>query len=69
MREPVREWLDEAGYSNGEMDDGFDYADTEGWSSFDEQGQFRSALSGFSDDDEPADEDLAPWEPVGWDDD
>jgi len=70
MRDRVRNLLEEVEYGDGELDDGFDYADAEGWDTFDELGRFQSVLSGFSyDDDELADEDLAPWEPVDWDDD
>jgi len=70
MKDPVREMLDEAGYADGVIDDDFDYANTEGWSAFDEPGQFRTALSGrLYDDDALRDEDCVPWEPVGWDDD
>jgi hypothetical protein len=70
MKDPVREMLDEAGYAEGVIDDDFDYADTEGWSTFDEPDQVRTASSAkLYEDDALRDEDLAPWEPVGWDDD
>jgi hypothetical protein len=70
MKDPVRNMLDEVQYGGGEIDDGFDYADAEGWGSLDELTQLGSALSDFSyDNDQPADEEVAPWKPVGWDDD
>ena len=68
MRDPVQYLLDEQGYDDGTIDDELDYDDTRGWGALDQQVQ--SALSCFMDDeDELTDESLAPWDPVGWDDD
>lgn len=66
MKDPVQYLLDESGYDDGTLDDVLDYAGTRGWGALDQQVQ--SALSCYLDEDEIADESLAPWEPVGWDD-
>jgi hypothetical protein len=78
MKNPEREILDETGFGDAEIDGDFDFSEIvdgldKGW----EEGvdttvksdQYEPGLSAiFYEDDLAADEDLAPWEPVGWDD-
>jgi hypothetical protein len=70
MKDPIEEMLDEAGYDDGDLGYDFGDADAGRWDTLDDLGQLTLALSDFaSDDDRLADEDMAPFGPIGWNDD